>query len=130
MKHTFTSLVKETINHYHSGNRSATASGMCSYLSNDGRMCAVGRCLKPEYLEIFHKIEFGTLNMGHGTAIDEIFEAPALEGLKISDVVKDEYSDITLEEWRKVQRLHDDDKNWDANGLSKNGHNALRVICM
>jgi len=127
MKHTLVTLLQETINHYHSGNRSSTESGMCSYLSDDGSMCAVGRCLKPEYLETFHNIEKqSSLTYAHGTAIDEIFKADSLKGLGISDVVMDEYSDITLEDWRKVQRLHDNPNHWNDKGLSKTGDTFIR----
>jgi hypothetical protein len=127
MKHTLVTLLQETINHYHSGNRSSTESGVCSYLSDDGSMCAVGRCLKPEYLETFHKIEENiSANGAFGSAISEIFKADSLEGLGISDVVMDEYSDITLEDWRKVQRLHDYSDNWNDKGLSKVGNTFIR----
>lgn len=126
MKHTLATLLQETINHYNLGKRSTTASGMCSYLSSDGSMCAVGRCLKPEHLETFHEIEESVLaNGSFGTAICEIFESSRLEGLDISDVVKDEYSDITLKDWKKVQRLHDNPLNWDENGLSKRGRDTI-----
>jgi hypothetical protein len=127
MKHTLATLLQETIGHYNLGKRSSTASGMCSYLSDDGRMCAVGRCLKPEYLETFHEIEENLSATGaFGTAICEIFESSRLEGLGISDVVRGEYSDIKLEDWKKVQRLHDHPDNWDENGLSGRGRKAIR----
>lgn len=127
MKHTLVTLLQETINHYHSGNRSSTNSGVCSYLSDDGSMCAVGRCLKPEYLETFHEIEENIPSNGaFGSAISEIFESSLLVGLGISDVVMDEYSDITFEDWRKVQRLHDNPDNWNDNGLSKVGRTFIR----
>jgi hypothetical protein len=91
-------------------------------------MCAVGRCLKPEYLETFHEIEEHVSATGSfGTAICEIFDSPLLEGLDISDVVRDEYSDIKLEDWKKVQRLHDNPDNWDENGLNKRGYENIRI---
>lgn len=127
MKHTLVTLLQETVDYYNSGNRSTTASGICSYLSFNGSMCAVGRCLKPEYLETFHEIEENLSATGSfGTAICEIFESHLLEGLDISDVVRGEYSDIKLEDWRKVQRLHDHPDKWDENGLSRRGYEAIR----
>jgi hypothetical protein len=127
MKHTLVTLLQETINYYHSGNRSSTESGVCSYLSDDGSMCAVGRCLKPEYLETFHEIEEHIPSNGaSGSAINQIFESSLLKGLEISDVVMDEYSDITFEDWRKVQRLHDNPDHWNDKGLSKVGDTFIR----
>jgi hypothetical protein len=129
MKHTLVTLLQETINHYHSGNRSSTESGMCSYFSGNGFMCAVGRCLKPEYLNIFHKIEenISIANGAFGLTIDDIFKSSFLKGLGISDVVMDEYSDITLEDWRKVQCLHDNSDHWNDKGLSGAGDTFIRV---
>lgn len=46
---TKTQIIEETANFYNSGNRAAVetenTTNTCEYLTKDGRMCAVGRCL-------------------------------------------------------------------------------------
>jgi hypothetical protein len=121
MEHDIISLLKETINHYNSKNRSFEYGRGCKYLSGQGKMCAVGRCLKPKYLQEFYEIERGG-ELGN-TGIHAVLQKT---GYYIGNIVREEYSNINLTNWVLVQSLHDQELYWDENGLSESGKKFVK----
>jgi hypothetical protein len=109
-------LIKETIYYYNYGNRSVEGTS-CKYQSNTGNMCAVGRCLTEDALKDFHEMEKTTLAFA-------ITKLPATIADKYSDfdsMFRERYHGIHKYVWSFLQSLHDEDSNWDGNGLTSCG---------
>lgn len=81
----------------------------CEYLTQDGRMCAVGRCLlEPAKYRFFS----GTSD----TLSDE-----ECGGGTLDPVLKPEYQGHPRHFWRELQEFHDRKVNWTDTGLSETG---------
>lgn len=80
----------------------------CKYLSPDGNMCAVGRCMTEEALQ-----EYGDFV---GSADDLHRKAVGLDS-----ILKPEYREHSVAFWMDLQVFHDEEKNWDENGMTKEG---------
>ena len=108
---TKTEIIEETAAFYNSDNRSTwtdeEGDTSCKYLGPDGKRCAFSRCCKDseEAMEILGKYE--------GLAADEIGDREA--------ILKDEYSGHNSFFWVDLQEFHDNEANWDVNGLTANG---------
>lgn len=71
--------------------------------------CAFGRCMKDEY----KNEEFAEGHVDH-TANNIL----SFEGF---DILKDEYQVESIDFWRDIQVLHDDEDNWDNGQLTEEG---------
>jgi hypothetical protein len=105
-------IIDETVAYYSEdvSRRAIISSGSmspCLYLTKDGRMCAVGRCLSEKGLEIY-----GNLS--------SCFTYGMIKYMKPGYVIEDSGF------WANLQELHDSNDFWDKDGLSPNG--ALKVI--
>lgn len=81
----------------------------CEYLTEDGRMCAVGRCFIEEGLFLY------------GTSSSYFLE-------KMIDYFKDEYKIYDVEFWISLQKFHDESTFWDSEGLTSNGINYYEEL--
>jgi hypothetical protein len=125
MKHTIVTLLKETVEYYNSNNRSVSGGGGgCKYIDNFGNMCGVGRCLRPEFLNIFHKLESDPDIV---TDIGTFMKCRFFDK-DIHELVKEEYSEINLADWTKIQLLHDWPENWNESGISPRGKLYIKDI--
>lgn len=99
-------IIEETAAFYTSENRAKPDNGRrCQYLTKDGRMCAVGRCLTdPARIE------------GNYIFLQSI---PNLD-----DELKPEYRGHPINFWQDLQRLHDYTFNWNNEGLSNDGESV------
>ncbi len=119
---TMQETLDETIAAYTSETRAVNESideegdsvGICDYLTDDGRMCAVGRCM------IDPSLYSGDDNC---TVIRINYREGGLDS-----VLKQEYRGFPLEFWRELQKLHDVRHNWDPEGLSPAGGRAASFI--
>lgn len=85
----------------------------CKYNTNDGRHCAIGRCLKP----IYHAQ--GTLILGNGVALERFLSK---NGLELDDMLEEKYRGHSIAFWGQVQALHDTSSFWGLEtGLSSVG---------
>lgn len=102
-------IIDETVKYYSEDlNRRAYVPGNgCQYLTEDGRMCAVGRCL--ENVEEVAKY----FNLGH--TVDDIHES-YLD-------FKPQYQGLNKTFWNDLQSLHDPDRYWNSKygGLTQAG---------
>ena len=120
-------LIEETKNYYSKdvNRRAVDSEGHCAYLGENGRMCAVGRLLKPSKL-------FEAFNYHGGEPnINALFDD---EVLSINDFQKKyrEAIEKTREPvyfLRELQSLHDNYCNWDADGLTSGAgmHNYFNL---
>ena len=103
-------LIDQTVEYYKTHDRGLTKTG-CGYLTDEGSMCAVGRCLSQYGLE-----NYGQFPRGVDSLICSMIDdsnAPTL-------CFKPEYHNlIDSPLFCYLQRLHDDTRNWNK---TKNGN--------
>ncbi len=100
----------------------------CLYLHNDGRRCAVGRFIRPGKEEFFR-----TMDNIHNSSIEAAVHAhqhrSSLEGKKISEseaiLELTVITDATIGDLLFLEVLHDEDANWDINGLTSFGQETI-----
>lgn len=108
-------VLLETIHTYTSNNRGYDEDkGMCVYETEDGKQCAVGRCMTQ------NGIAFGKhlADSGKPSAVASVHER---SHSGIDTYLKPEYQGLRIEFWEALQTLHDSSHNWDEKGLSKLG---------
>lgn len=107
-------IINETVHYYSEdvNRRGRNNIGDCVYLSSDGSMCAVGRCLE-------NPDEF--LNASYG--IDDLVNTTKEES--IDELLKEEYKGHSELFWINLQELHDNNYFWNSDGLSKNGEDRV-----
>jgi hypothetical protein len=112
-------LLKELTSHYNTRNRSVQGNS-CWYKNDLGNMCAVGRCLTEQALNDFHNLEatciFGITNLP--LTITEKYSS-------FDSMFQENYQGIHVQVWSFLQSLHDEDENWDDDGLSYDGKIAI-----
>jgi hypothetical protein len=109
-------IINETVEYYSedvnrralSINKDGSVDG-CKYLTNDGKMCAVGRCLTEEGLE-----EFGSRASYYNRNMSPFFK----EDYQI-------YDDFF---WRDLQELHDYNHYWNEEGLTRHGKEQVQYL--
>lgn len=109
-------IIDETVKYYSEDpSRRAYVDGLgCQYLTENGRMCAVGRCL--ENVEEVAKY----YNLGY--LVDDIHEAY----LKF----KPQYQGLNKSFWHDLQSLHDPDSHWNSKygGLTQAGQDWVHSM--
>lgn len=100
-------------NHYNSKNRAVDAEGACQYMTNDGRTCAVGMCMrKPEtYMDINDGVDYFLNN-----------------NYSIDHVLKSDFHGHGFYFWQRLQDFHDIEDNWDEYGLTEEGKKHYNKI--
>ena len=90
-------IVLETVEYYRTHKRALDANGICKYLTEEGDMCAFGRCaINPSALE-----------EGKHVAVQ----------VDIEQILKPEYKGHDVDFWLELQRFHDGLRHWTANEL-------------
>ena len=111
-------IIEETYNYYSEdvSRRAYVGEDGCSYLTEDGRMCAFGRCCKnPGEIQELLKI---SSDPTHGSyMINKLVEHKKT----IEDVLKEEYKGHTVLFWRALQGFHDSILNWNEKGITEWG---------
>jgi len=107
-------ILQETYNYYSDPNkRGINKNGGCSYLTEDGNMCAVGRCLtNPKTMQEF---PYG---------VDK-FER---EGVHIERRLKPEYRGHSLDFWEDLQGWHDNHRNFVGDSISVFGEQHYQKL--
>ena len=109
-------IINETVEYYaedvtrRATRRRAIQAGICEYLTADGRMCAVGRCMRKPSEDMENAIAQLRCNGMY---------------LNVENELKPQYRGHGLDFWGYVQRLHDVCRNWGEHGLSQVGERAL-----
>ena len=111
-------IIIETVKNYNSNNTSKKAeTDTCTYMNEDGAMCAVGRCLTNEGMQIFKAFEDNNLHVDTSvTYFTQVYDMD-----KFDKALKEEYCGHDLKFWQNLQYLHDSPHNWDEDGITQSG---------
>jgi hypothetical protein len=107
-------IIDETVKYYSTDTsrrgiqKTKIGTNSCTYLTEDGKMCAVGRCMIKPTIDL------------EGAADDVLADSFHL--------LKPEYRIEDLNFWIDLQRLHDDCYFWNENGLTKEGLNQVKRL--
>lgn len=109
-------IIEETVKYYSEdvSRRAIKPGGRCEYLTSDGKMCAVGRCM---------------INPGTNRD-DDIGFIPSYSIIEVDQdkILKKEYRGHENEFWFDLQKLHDANSNWIDNGLSDAGQRYVEKL--
>jgi hypothetical protein len=94
---------------------------MCVYETEDGKQCAVGRCMTQSGLAFGKHL----VDCGKPTAVSSIHER---SDFGIDIYLKPEYQGLRIEFWEALQHLHDGLCYWDEKGLSKIGKQKAEIL--
>lgn len=104
-------IIDETIAHIQKHGPAIDYLGLCSYFDENGRSCAVGRCLlNPKRVQNEYK----------GKTAEEI------EGFEAK--LKPEYRGHSLRFWNALQELHDSRNYWNGTEITKEGKAFLAIL--
>lgn len=109
-------IIDETVKAYKLSTRAENEDGGCVYWI-DGRMCAVGRCMRdPKAIaESFDEYE--------STGVESVHEQHDLGTL-----LKPRYRGHEIDFWIDLQHLHDIPNNWGAGGISEQGKQKVEEL--
>ena len=94
-------ILKDTVDYYREdpeGRRAVDKNGDCEYTTDDGRHCAIGRYMRPEFLDTEWKENHGIGVHGLSSNIDYY--------------LKHEVRGLDESFWRDLQDMHDVVGNW------------------
>ena len=119
MRKTAKEIVEETVQYYGQDPvakraMSTQERGKCCYLTSDGRMCAVGRCLRSPEHYLYDSESVAFICSGDNQVLD--------------DMLKPEYRGHPISFWQSLQELHDLNQNWDKQGITQAGIMAVKRI--
>lgn len=106
-------IINETVQNYNVNPRAVDSDGGCDYISPEGYMCAVGRCMKNPTPDMYGSVKF-------------LFNKSSTSNLE--DELKDDYKGHSIEFWDDLQQLHDLDDYWDGNTLTDDGKEYYQQI--
>lgn len=109
MRKTKLEIIEETALYYSEdvSRRALNHLGQCRYLTSDGKMCSVGRCLiSPSYGSQWSVSWFRDLE----------------------EELKEEYKGHSLDFWNKLQKFHDWKEHWSSTGLTEEGEKYLQNL--
>ena len=123
-------IIDETVEYYRHNPRSVVKIHLpdenfttkCLYKSENGAMCALGRCFSNEGLKLVLDMGY---NAGHGASMIERY-------IGLDNQLQPKYKGQTNLFWRNLQEFHDNEDNWKAdeigNELTELGLQTLNTI--
>lgn len=118
-------ILDETVKYYSEdlSRRALDENFMCMYKTPEGKMCAVGRCMRDD-------APFKDLNtQGELLSLEIIRDVEfKKQDKKLDTLLKDKYKGVNIEFWMTLQSLHDQSLNWESGGLSEMGEVELNRI--
>ena len=128
-------ILKETIEFYtHNPRAYNEKDKICVYRTEEGVMCAVGRCIdtsnpdNERYFDVLGSVETLTYEIKYDPS--EPYRS-AYGDMTLDTILAPEYHGHSRSFWNDVQQLHDLDEYWTADGLSSRGRdrvNALAIV--
>jgi len=110
-------LLDETVEYYtEDPSRRGVLVGttLCVYKSEEGNMCAVGRCLDQDVMN------YDLYNTG--------FDVSFLIKKLGQEVFKPQYRGFSTKLWKKLQAMHDSSFNWKNNKLTTCGESNIQYL--
>lgn len=105
-------IINETVEYYSTHSRGLGSKGACVYLSPEGYMCAVGRCLDLSNKEFNDTlIECGDSS----TAIKDLSKELDSKEIDLNNIFKEEYRNHKVAFWQSLQNFHDLEIFWIKN---------------
>ena len=105
-------ILEETYNYYSNPSNRGYDEDTCRYITQEGKMCAVGRiCINPQELE---SQMVGSLNLE--------------EKLDIDKYLKEEYLGHGKQFWVDLQGWHDNSTNFEEGKISENGEERYKIL--
>ncbi len=101
-------IIEETVAAYNYNSRAISNMGHCVIQTNDGRKCAVGRCMT----------DAAALALINTTGPEHDFD----------EYLKPEYHGHNWKFWRDLQTLHDDPIHWLPTGISGSGEEFVNAL--
>lgn len=115
-------ILNETIAFYNADvKKRSKLVGDCVYNGENGKHCAVGRCMLPEFTQQGDKLE------GNHLGIQTLYSRNKKESL--DEMLQEQYRGHEVEFWVDLQHLHDTDAFWDNAGLNALGEERTSEIC-
>jgi hypothetical protein len=114
-------ILKETLEYYHAdpSSRAVNKTGGCEYLTDDGRMCAFGRC----EIQALHAPSFDSFNK-----LNERVEGRFHGENDMNETLKGEYRGHSMNFWSSIQHFHDSPRYWNETGVSVCGLNHFNKL--
>lgn len=112
-------IIDETAIHFSShpfATRSVSLSGECRYLTDDGRMCSVGRCMQSPTTDL------------SGSPYSLWRDSDKESLIEFESQLKPEYRGHNAEFWTDLQEFHDGSEYWTVDGLSELGKDRLEEL--
>lgn len=111
-------IINMVANHYNDKNRSISDDeSTCMYLTNDGRMCAVGMCMTDKALDTWGDFKNGVKSI-----------VAILKDKELDSIFKDDYKGHDEDFWSELQFLHDEPYFWDECGLTLEGCDRVNFL--
>ena len=108
-------ILKDTVDYYREdpeGRRAVDKNGDCEYTTEDGRHCAIGRYMRPEFLDTEWRENHGVGVHGLSSNVDYY--------------LKHEVRGLDMDFWRDLQDIHDVVGNWCRGSLKTVTHMGRR----
>lgn len=123
---TFKEALLDTIRYY---GEDISRRSLCFFMHEDGRRCAVGRFVLPEKESFFKEMD-RLHNSNVEATVHEYQKRAQKEGRTIGEeeAIRElvNISDATVNDLILLEILHDEDCNWDENGLSEFGKETVK----
>ena len=100
-------IIEETYEYYKTHPQALNKKGWCSYLTEEGYMCAIGRCMTNEvvaYQKIHMNTESGSCK---NTLNNFLFSSGVSSHTNLDPMLKSEYRGHPFEFWSELQKFHD-----------------------
>lgn len=101
-------IILETVEYYKKNPRAMDNNNRGTYLTTDGRMCAVGRCLIQPTIDMIGNVR-SYIN-------------------PLDTILKLEYRGHSIEFWEDLQILHDHNNFWNSNCLTIKGEVFVQTL--
>jgi hypothetical protein len=108
-------ILTEAFNYYSQPEMRGIVAGRCSYLTSDGKRCAVGRCLIPD--SVIKDIDGENSHQSCRWGVERI--------KNLEDILAPEYRGHGGEFWYDLQGWHDDNDNFTKTGISDIGRDDI-----
>lgn len=115
-------IIEETRAYYEADtSRRAVIGNACAYIMEDGRMCAVGRCMLEDKVFTVYMGYKWLAYKNNEDSKDGEYCGVNIEEKDKDNLLKEEYRGMGVKFWCDLQLFHDGDDFWNEEGLTEEG---------